>query len=306
MKPQSHEAVVESVRQMIIKEVAAMARTLNLPLNGFPFNEISADAEASLDRIACHLNGGETVSAGVRVSQDASRIYAQDRVARIGCYPVSADPFHWGHLLIGLSAMARFKLDKVIYVLSGSDERKPGMTHPGTRHPIGRTILNMFKPLFDYSPGGDAGDADGESGLFHLLALNPDRKIDAFYIAGSDHCRRADPATGNPDTVQKLEENMTNGIYNFNGKIHRVFPIFVRRGLAECSVKTPLHVSCMPGLPFDVSSTAIRRAFAGREDRDKLAFLPYTGYLYIRALGLYSPGRQVGNEERSPSIRQVA
>jgi hypothetical protein len=282
---------------MIHEELAAMAGRLSLPLNAFPFREISAQAEASLDRIAYHLNSRETVNAGIRTSREASGVYVQDRVARIGCYPVSADPFHWGHLLIGLSAMARFKLDKVIYVLSGSDERKPGMTPPGIRHPIGRTVLNLFTPLFDFSPGGGTGDPDGESSLFRLLALNPDQMIDAFYIAGSDHCRRVDPATGNADTVQKLEENMSNGIYGFNGTRHRIFPVFVKRGLAECSVKTPLRVSCMPGLPFDVSSTAIRRAFAGREDRDKLAFLPHTAYLYIPALGLYTTRRRAEPKE---------
>jgi len=304
---QSHHPVIESVRQIILEELTAMARVLSLPLNAFPFREIWAEAETSLDRIAYHLKSGDTVNAGIRTSQEASGLYVRDRVARIGCYPVSADPFHWGHLLIGLSAMARFKLDKVIYVLSGSDERKPGMTPPAIRHPVGRTLLNMFAPLFDYSPVARAGDLDGESSLFNILALNPDRTIDAWYIAGADHCRRVDPGTGNTDTVQKLEDNMSNSIYGFNRRRHHIFPVFVKRGLAECSIKTPLQVSYMPGLPFDASSTVIRRACAGREGRDKLALLPHTAYLFIQALGLYTPGRQVEHKRGgSPPIRRVA
>ncbi len=306
MKVQSHDPIIESVRQRINEELSAMAETLSLPLNAFPFREIRAAAGASLDRIAHHLRRKDVFNAAVSTSQEASRIYVQNRVIRIGCYPVSADPFHWGHLLIGLNAMARFELDKVIYVLAGSDERKPGITPPAIRHPIGRTILNMFTPLFDYLPRGGSGDPDGESSLFKLLALNRDQMIDAFYIAGSDHCRRVDPATGNADTVQKLEDNMTNGIYGFNDTRHRVFPIFVKRGLAACRIKTQLEVSFMPGLPFDVSSTAIRQAFAGKEEGDKLAFLPHTAYLYIRALGLYTTGESTEQKKRMLPVKRAA
>ncbi len=283
-----------------------MAQLLTMPLRASPFSDILAEAAAYLDRIACHLNNGEVISAGIRVSEGAPGMWVRDRVLRIGFYPVSADPFHWGHLLIGLSAIARFKLNKVVYVLSGSDERKPGMTPPGIRHPMGRTILNRFTPLFDYARGGRDRDSDGESSLFHLLALNPDQMIDAFYIAGSDHCRRIDPVTGHADTVQKLEENMSDGLYGFDGKRHRIFPVFVKRGSAECSVETSLRVLCMPGLFFDVSSTMIRRALAGRGTTDKLALLPHTAYLYIRALGLYTTGRRAEQNEYLPSAKRVA
>jgi hypothetical protein len=246
------------------------------------------------------------LDAAVRTSQKASKIHVRNRKIRIGCYLVSADPFHWGHLLIGLNAMARFELDKVIYVFAGSHEYKSGITPPAIHDPMGRTILNMLTPLFDYLAQGGSGDLDGESSLFKLLALNRDQVIDAFYIAGSDHCRRVDPATGNADTLQKLEDNMTNSIYGFNDTRHRIFPIFVKRGLAACRVKTLLEVSCMPGLPFHVSSTVIRQAFGGTQERDKLAFLPHTAYLYIRALGLYTTGGRAEQKENPLLVKRAA
>jgi nicotinic acid mononucleotide adenylyltransferase len=303
---QLRHPVTESIRQVVLRELRGMAYVLNAPLSASPFSEISAEAGVSLDRIASYLNYGEIIPAGIRTSEEDAQEPTMNKVLRIGLYPVSADPFHWAHLLIGLSALARFKLDKVIYILSGFDARKPEITSPATRHSMGRLILNMFAPLFDYSPAAVKGDLDGESSVFKVLAANPDQRIDAFYIAGTDHCHRVDPATGNVDTIQKLEHNMRSRIYGFDRKKHSISLIFVKRRLTESSISTSLNLSFMPGVPFESSSTAIRRAFAGRESRDKLALLPYTAYLYIEALGLYAPERQVEHTHGSLPVKRVA
>ena len=188
--------------------------------------------------------------------------------------------------------MARFKLNKIVYVISGYDARKPELTPPTIRHPMGRSILNMFTPLFDYSSAALEGDLDGESSLFKILASRQAQRINAFYIAGADHGRRFDPDAGQPDTVQKIEEHVRRKSYGFDSKKHRISMIFVKRGVAECSVEMRSNVSCMPGVPFEASSSAIRRALAGREKIERLALLPHTAYLYIKALGLYVSKRQ--------------
>ena len=82
--------------------------------------------------------------------------------------------------------------------------------------------------------------------------------------------------------------------------------IFVRRGVSECNVKTRLSVSYLPGMVFEASSSTVRRALAGGESIDKLALLPYTAYLYIRALGLYTTGHRVEQKEGSLSVKRVA
>jgi hypothetical protein len=152
--------ITETVKGRIQKELFDMAQELGVTFTASPFTEIWAEAEFYLDLIASHLNRREIMSSAMTGSNEETEKAEFSRALRIGFFPVSADPFHWGHLLIGLSAMARFTLDKVIYVLSGSDERKPGMTPPGIRHPMGRSILNLFTPLFDYSSAALESDLD--------------------------------------------------------------------------------------------------------------------------------------------------
>ena len=97
---------------------------------------------------------------------------------------------HWGHILVALSAMAASKLDKVVFVIAGSDPRKPSMTSEETRHHLGRSVIEMFHPLFAYSPLALGTDLDGETNLARLLKLNSHQPMDVFYIAGGDHYRR--------------------------------------------------------------------------------------------------------------------
>ena len=71
------------------------------------------------------------------------------RTLRLGIYPVAANPFHWAHLLIGLSALVRFRLDKIIYVIPGSDPRKPALAAAEIRHLIGEEVIKIFAPFFE-------------------------------------------------------------------------------------------------------------------------------------------------------------
>ena len=40
--------------------------------------------------------------------------------------------------------------------------------------------------------------------------MNQAQAIHAFYIAGGDHYHRFSPATGHPDTIQKLEDSLAS------------------------------------------------------------------------------------------------
>jgi nicotinic acid mononucleotide adenylyltransferase len=295
--------ITEAIKGRMLAELTDMAAVINIPLAASPFKEIWAEAEFSLDQITSHLSSRKLFPASIADSAEEGERTGFGRAARIGFYPVCADPFHWGHLLVGLSAIARFKLDKVIYIIACHDARKPEMTPPAARHAMGRSILSMFTPLFDYSDAAMEGDLDGESSLFKVLASLPAQRINAFYIAGSDHCRRMDPETGATDTVQKL---LRTRAWGFDSERHRVSMIFVRRGKAESSAKTRLGVSHMPGMPFEASSTIVRRALSSKEGIDRLALLPYTAYLYIQALELYTRKPRIERREGSLAVERVA
>jgi hypothetical protein len=73
------------------------------------------------------------------------------------------------------------------------------------RHRKAQNVLGLFTPLFAYSPIALDNSLDGEANVFRILQLNPRQRVDAFYIAGTDHYYRYNPETGKPDTIQKLE-----------------------------------------------------------------------------------------------------
>ncbi|MFA5088109.1 MAG: glycogen/starch synthase, partial [Candidatus Omnitrophota bacterium] len=130
--------------------------------------------------------------AAIRVDENQPEPVANDRVLRIGVYPVAGNPLHWDHLLVALQAIAVEGLDKVIFdIQSGKDTRKPilGFTE-GHRYELCQAEMEMFAPLFGFS---ENVSVDGETDIFRILSLNPKQKIDAFYIVGSDHYNRWSP-----------------------------------------------------------------------------------------------------------------
>jgi hypothetical protein len=118
--------------------------------------------------------------------------------------------------------------------------------------------------------------------------MNPRQPLHAFYIAGSDHYHRWDPMTGEPDTLEKLEEGIARSAHGFDNHPHRVSAVFLEREPVEQEIPTRLDVLWVRGLPVQTSSTGIRRAFCERDQREKLCTLPFTAYLSICGNRLYS------------------
>jgi hypothetical protein len=194
---------------------------------------------------------------------------------RIGAFPTAADPFHWLQLLSGLKAMTLFKLDKVIYVISGSDSRKPDLLRADIRHRMAQNVLGLFSPLFAYSPIALDNSLDGEENVFRILQLNPRQRIDAYYIAGTDHYYRYNPETGKPDTIQKLENGVRGKIFAYDERMGSMSAIFLGQGeQTPNAVGTFLYTESVQRMSLEASSTSIRRALAGRDTLEKLAAGP--------------------------------
>ena len=124
------------------------------------------------------------------LAEGAPPVPIEEQLLRIGVYPLAANPLHWGHILVGLTAIASLSLDKVIYLIAGKDSRKPSLLPEQTRHHLGRSVIETFHPLFAYSPLALGTELDGETNLGRLLKLNAHQPMEAFYIAGADHYRR--------------------------------------------------------------------------------------------------------------------
>lgn len=205
---------------------------------------------------------------------------------RLGVFPISGNPLHWGHLLGGLAAMERYQLDKVAYIIAGEDPRKPALAPALIRHRIAKDVLKLFHPLFEYSPLALGTTKPGEVNVFRLFA-GSDAPLHVFYLAGSDHACRFTPHTGCPDTIQWLETGVRKRINGFNPRTHRLSAVFLDRGDRCAPVESFLDVRWIGHLPVRTSSTMIRGALSGHEPLCELAALPFTAYCTICAHGIY-------------------
>lgn len=239
---------------------------------------VARECDKALVRIQERLDAGEIdPTRRIRVSEDQPEILSEQH-ARVGVYPVAADPFQWGHLIIALRAVGSLGVDKVVFVLAGDDPRKPTMTPVEKRHPMGREVLALFEPFFEYSPIAVGTTLDGETNIFRILALNGDRRVDAWYMVGDDHYRLVDKK-GNPDTLPKLEANYARDL-GHNRSLHNVKVSFIRREQPDFHVPTDLEVAFLDHVGFEASSTLVR---GGQH-----SLMPYAAYSYARNhLGMY-------------------
>ncbi|MBI5594746.1 MAG: hypothetical protein HY928_01515 [Elusimicrobia bacterium] len=245
---------------------------------------VRAEGRALLGEIETLMARGEIdPRADIRSSPDDKAPAVQGRELRVGVYPVAADPFQWAHLLIGLRAMAAFRLDKVVYVLAGDDPRKPSMTPVSFRHPMGQAVLDQFAPLFEYSAIAVGTTYDGETNIFQMLALNKRQRMKAFYLVGGDHYRLKDK-NGGDDTLPKIEKRLKDAASGHDPVNHRVEAAFIAREGMDAHVPTSVEVHFLPNMSFDASSTLVRDG--------QHALMPHSAYDYVlkRSPGLYGIG----------------
>lgn len=278
-----------AVRARLRAQLLSAAEDLEDPESHI-LETVAREGDRALARIQQRLDKGEIdPSRRIRVAESDPAI-DQDSHARIGVYPVAADPFQWGHLLIALRAVGDLGVDKVVFVLAGDDPRKPTMTPVVTRHPMGREVLSVFAPFFDYSPIAVGTTLDGETNIFRILALNPERRVDAWYMVGDDHYRLVDKK-GNPDTLPKLEANMRRPM-GHSPTLHALKVAFIKREHPAETVPTALEVKFLDHVGFEASSTQVR---SGQH-----TLMPYAAYDFARRKGLYNvPSKAAEPDEPS-------
>ena len=282
--------LIEKIWQAVLDELPPKTRHTEDRARHACLSSIADYSRRCLASIAKLMRAGEiNPNCRVRLSDLDPPAFPVERPLRIGVFPTSADPLHWGHILCGFSSLAGMKLDKVIFIIADRDPRKPRLTAAEIRHRVARAVIEQFKPLFAYSPIALGTDFDGERNVIRLLDLNSCQKIEAFYIAGADHLRRLD-CCGRPDTVQKLESEV-KCMRKRSGANHAVSLLFLERneptaGMRE-AVETFLGVHVLPRVPLACSSTAIRNALSKGGHFPPLAALPYSAFEDIRRRGLY-------------------
>ncbi len=278
LSPRAGEsAAVARVRAHVAEDLRRMAGVSgDHPL----LQDVARSADSLLSDVDAHLKAGEIdPSVDLRLSESDAPRQTSRRVARVGFYPVAGDPLTWAHTLVGLQAIARLKLDKVVYVLAGDDPRKPQMTKADLRHPMGRAVLDAFAPFFAYSPLAMGTTLDGESNVFRFLDLNLAQPLKAFYIVGDDHYRRFDKK-GNPDTLTKIENKLALHRETHPESSHEVSLAFNEREGVSQLIDTSLDVRFLPRMAFEASSTMVRGGVH--------VLMPHTAYQHALMLGLYN------------------
>jgi nicotinic acid mononucleotide adenylyltransferase len=296
------QTLIAPVTRNVLSEIHSMRRVLGGFANDVDFTNLQQNAMVALLRIERLIDEGKIAPlVKVRHSAQDPLLPAEDRELHVGVFPTAANPLHWGHLLGGLITMERFFLDKVIFVIAGQDPRKPEMAPEHIRHAMAKEVLRLFYPLFEYSAIAFGTATSGEDNFFRILGMSPNQSIHAYYIAGDDHYRRFDPATGRPDTIQKLEEGMNSRLHGFDGELHKVSAVFLQRGSDENAVPTSLDVRRVDQLPIQTSSTEIRWALEDRRRWQKLYTLPFDELVSIFGNKLYRArhaGTSGGAKER--------
>ena len=241
----SASALVLRVSANVLRELHAMRGELGAAGNGLDFANLQQSVISLLCRIDKQIRSGR-----IRPWWEDEETPTSSPVdpLRLGVFPIAANPFHWAHLLAGLFAMERYGLDQVRYVIAGRDPRKPDLAPEEERDAMSRAVLQLFSPLLTYSPVARGTDFCGEENFFRLLAQYPDRQIHAFYIAGSDHYHRTRPATGDPDTIARLEDGITRKLHGFDPDRFTVSLVFLQRGEKRGNVPTWLDVRFVRGL----------------------------------------------------------
>ena len=281
-------ALVSRVARNVVNQLDTMRGVLGGIANPADFENLEESALAILQKIELLIADGRIEPlARLRHSARGGFFPPWDKELRIGVFPLAANPFHWAHLLGGLLVVERFQLDKLVFLVAGTDPRKPTMAPESVRHSMAKEIIDLFHPLFEYSSLALGTAIAGEEQLFRILRMNPAQPVHAFYIAGGDHFHRFNPGTGSADTIQRLEDGMAGNGSGFDGHFHRVSAVFLARGGEEENIETVLDVHHLEGLPLVTSSTEVRRALAGRGRRRVLYTLPYVAFLSICQNRLY-------------------
>jgi hypothetical protein len=275
-----------AVRARVRAQLMSAARELEEPETEI-LETVAVESDRALARIQARLDSHEIdPTRTIRLSESDPETAATDH-AHIAVYPVAADPFQWGHLLIALRAVGDLGVDKVVFVLAGDDPRKPTMTPVAVRHPMGRDVLAAFEPFFAYSSIAVGTTLDGETNIFRILALNPGRRVDAWYMVGDDHYRLVDKK-GNPDTLPKLERNYASAM-GHSPTLHALKVAFIKRENPDGEVPTTLDVRFLEHVGFEASSTQVR---GGRH-----TLMPFSAYDYARRnAGMYGVPASAGDD----------
>jgi hypothetical protein len=219
----------------------------------------------------------------LRMSPDDAPLPPSPSIVRVGVFPLSANPIHWGHLLSGLSVMARARLDKIIYVI-GRDSSPDAQLYPEElRRGAAAEAIALFQPLFTLVPASAGKTLSGPASFFRLLALNGPQAMEAFYIFGYE----SDRPVSMKDSIETPGNEGGRNAMGHNERMHSVSIVRIDAEPEERSSPENPRLLAIPSPLPCASSAAVRAALLSSLHRDELAVLPACAFRHFRMLSAF-------------------
>jgi hypothetical protein len=101
---------------------------------------------------------------------------------KIGVFPFSANPIHWGHVIASLAAVDAVGLDVMVFLPAGrltDNEYSTGRdADEQDRHTMVQNTIGLFEPILQYTDVARGTNFPGEFAVHSLRALNIKTDID--------------------------------------------------------------------------------------------------------------------------------
>jgi nicotinic acid mononucleotide adenylyltransferase len=108
---------------------------------------------------------------------------------RVGFFPITGDPIHYGHLTGAIRVLRACSLATVFIQVCGDlPQHKPQKASKWHRHQMAKLAIREFGPLIQYTPLGFEEDLVGED-LFVEFVQDPSfhAVTQFYYVAGIDN-----------------------------------------------------------------------------------------------------------------------
>ena len=115
------EDPIERIRRAVGFQLLGMAQRANDPACRDRLNSTAACLDERLTAISDLANSDHIRPLRrIAVEKYGAPVPVEERPLRIGVYPLAANPLHWGHVLVGLTAMGIMGLDKIIFLIANT------------------------------------------------------------------------------------------------------------------------------------------------------------------------------------------
>jgi hypothetical protein len=268
------------VLMQVMTELASMMSFLGRAAAGRRITEIQALARDLLHQVARRIMVREINPWNrLRLCPEEPALAASSSTARIGVFPLSANPIHWGHLLSALSVMAHARLDKIVFVIASDSSPAAELFPEELRRGAAAEAISLFQPLFTLVPASAGKTTGGPASLFRLLGLNNQQMLEAFYISAWETAS----AGSVMETMDALWNQAGGASAGRNERLHSISLVMMD---SAAGARRPRVLVVPQALPW-ISTAAVRTALCSSQHRDELAGLPACAFRHLRMLSAF-------------------